>query len=251
MIEIKSNSDRIKMRRAGQAVAEVLGVLKAAIKEGVVSRDLDELARVEILNRGGIPVFKGYHGYPSHLCVSVNHEVVHGIPGARRFKAGDLVSLDLGIEIEGFVGDSATSVWVGEPPNQKAAELAVVTEQALYKGIAAAVPGARLGDIGWAIQDYVEAHGFSIVREYVGHGIGRVMHEDPQVPNYGKPGHGMILRKGMALAIEPMVNLGAREVDVLDDGWTVVTRDRSLSAHYEHTIFIDDGGAEILTAKVG
>lgn len=237
------------MRRAGRVTAEVLEVLKTAVRPGITTRELDVLAERETRARGAVPVFKGYHGYPASVCVSVNDEVVHGIPGARRLKPGDLVSLDFGAQIDGFVGDSALSVFVGEPPSPRAAELLEVTYQALWRAIAAMRPGARLGDVSWAVQEHVEAHGFSVVREYVGHGIGRAMHEDPQVPNYGQPGKGPLLRPGLALAIEPMVNEGTWEVGVLDDGWTVVTLDHRLSCHFEHTVFLGEDGPEVLTLR--
>lgn len=247
MIELKSAADREKMRRAGRVVAEVLQILKAHAHVGVATRELDAVAEREILHRGGTPAFKGYHGYPGSVCISVNHQVVHGIPGTRKLRGGDLVSLDLGAVVDGFVGDAALSFFVGDPPDEESARLLTVTEASLYAGIRAFVPGAHLSDISHAVQETVEAAGFSVVRDYVGHGIGREMHEEPQVPNYGPPGRGMVLRPGLALAIEPMVNLGGYEVEVQDDGWTVVTRDGSLSAHFEHTIFLDETGPEILT----
>ncbi|MCL4495581.1 MAG: type I methionyl aminopeptidase [Firmicutes bacterium] len=247
MIELKSARDKEKMRRAGLIVAEVLQVLKKAVKPGMMTKELDHIADYEIRSRGAVPVFKGYHGYPASVCVSVNHEVVHGIPGPRRLKEHDLVSVDLGAVIDSFVGDAALSLFVGEPPDERAALLLKVTEESLYAGIQAAQSGGHLGDISHTVQQYVERHGFSVVRDYVGHGIGHQMHEDPQVPNYGLPGRGILLKPGLALAIEPMVNAGDYEVDVLDDGWTVVTRDGSLSAHFEHTIFITETGPEILT----
>ncbi|MCY0879421.1 MAG: type I methionyl aminopeptidase [Firmicutes bacterium] len=248
MIELKSRRDREKMRKAGRVVAEVLLLLKEAVKPGLLTRELDVIADREIRRRGGVPVFKGYNGYPASVCVSINDQVVHGIPGNRVIRPGDLVSIDLGASVEGFVGDAALSVFCGDPPSERALELVRVTEASLYKGIEAAKVGARLGDIGAAVQTYVEAHGFSVVRDFVGHGVGRQMHEDPQVPNYGTPGRGLLLKPGLALAIEPMVNMGGYEVEVGADGWTVTTRDHSLSAHFEHTIFIDDDGPEILTA---
>ncbi|PSR32133.1 MAG: type I methionyl aminopeptidase [Sulfobacillus benefaciens] len=248
MIELKSERDRKRMRNAGRVVAEVLQILKKAAEIGMTTRDLDAIAEREIRARQAIPVFKGYHGYPASVCVSVNHEVVHGIPGNRKLREHDLVSLDLGATVEGFVGDAALSFFLGSAPDEDSAKLLEVTEQSLYQGIKAAVVGGHLGDISYAVQSYVEAHGFSVVRDFVGHGIGRQMHEDPQVPNYGTPGRGVLLRSGLALAIEPMVNMGRFDVDVLDDGWTVVTRDGSLSAHFEHTIFLDENGPEILTA---
>jgi methionyl aminopeptidase len=247
MIELKSMRDKEKMRRAGRVVGEVLQLLKVATVPGITTTELDHIADSEIRARGAIPIFKGYHGYPASVCVSVNHEVVHGVPGPRRLREHDLVSLDLGAIIETFVGDAALSTFAGEAPDVAAATLMKVTEESLYEGIQAAQPGAHLGDISHAVQAYVEKFGFSVVRDYVGHGIGHQMHEDPQVPNYGPAGRGILIKPGLAIAIEPMVNAGAYDVDVLDDGWTVVTRDGSLSAHFEHTIFINPGGPEILT----
>lgn len=248
MIELKSRRDREKMRHAGRVVGEVLQILAQSVKVGITTRDLDVIADREIKRRGGVPVFKGYHGYPASVCVSINDQVVHGIPGGRVIQMGDLVSIDLGATVEGFVGDAALSVFAGQAPDQRSQELLTVTEESLYKGIEAARVGAHLGDIGAAVQQYVEAHGFSVVRDFVGHGIGRQMHEDPQVPNFGRAGRGLLLKPGLAIAIEPMVNLGDYQVDVGSDGWTVTTRDHSLSAHFEHTIFLDEDGAEILTA---
>lgn len=247
MIELKSRRDREKMRHAGLIVAEVLEILRGAVRPGLLTRDLDRIADREIRRRGATAVFKGYQGYPASVCISINDQVVHGIPGERVIQPGDLVSIDLGASIEGFVGDAALSLFVGSPPDEHAAELLRVTEESLYKGIEVARVGGRLGDIGAAVQQHVESHGFSVVRDFVGHGIGRKMHEDPQVPNYGEPGRGLMLKPGLAIAIEPMVNLGGYQVDIGDDGWTVTTRDHSLSAHFEHTIFIDEGGPEILT----
>ncbi len=248
VVELKSGRDREKMRHAGRVVAEVLVLLRQAVRVGITTRDLDVIADREIRARGGIPVFKGYHGYPASVCVSINDQVVHGIPGNRVIRSGDLVSIDLGATVEGFVGDSAFSMFAGDAPSERAAELLKVTEESLYKGIQAAVVGGRLGDIGAAVQQHVEANGFSVVRDFVGHGVGRQMHEEPQVPNYGTQGKGMLVKPGLAIAIEPMVNMGGHQVDVEDDGWTVTTRDHSLSAHFEHTIFIDADGPEILTA---
>lgn len=247
MIELKSERDREKMRRAGRVVGEVLRLLADRVRPGMPTRELDAVADREIRARGGIPVFKGYHGYPASVCVSVNEQVVHGIPGTRVLRAGDLVSIDLGAIVDGFVGDAALTVFAGDPPDERAKELVRVTEEALYRGIAAARVGGHLGDISAAVQEHVEAHGFSVVRDYVGHGVGRQMHEEPQVPNYGTRGRGLVLKPGLAIAIEPMVNAGSYEVEVLDDGWTVITRDGSLSAHFEHTIFLTPDGPEILT----
>ncbi len=248
MIELKSARDREKMRLAGRVVAEVLGELRQAVHSGITTRELDVVADRGIKRRGGIPVFKGYHGYPASVCVSVNDQVVHGIPGSRVLQPGDLVSIDLGATVDGFVGDAAFSMFVEYAPNERAEELLRVTEESLYKGIEAARVGNRLGDVSAAVQQHVEAHGFSVVRDFVGHGVGRQMHEEPQVPNYGTAGRGLLLKPGLAIAIEPMVNVGGYQVDVGDDGWTVTTRDHSLSAHFEHTIFLDENGPEILTA---
>jgi methionyl aminopeptidase len=253
MIELKSPSERDALREAGRVVAEVLALLKASVAPGVATRDLDRLAEAEIRRRGADPVFKGYQGHPSQppypatVCVSVNDEVVHGIPGARRLQPGDLVSLDLGARVRGMVGDGAVSVFCGNPPDERAAKLLEVTARALDAGVRAAVVGGHVGDIGAAVAGIVEAEGFSVVRDFVGHGVGRAMHEDPQVPNYGVAGRGPVLKAGMALAIEPMVNVGDWRVAVKDDGWTVVTADRSLSCHFEHSVFIAADGTEVLT----
>lgn len=254
MIELKSAVERDHMREAGQVVAEVLQVLKAAVHPQMATLELDRLADAEIRRRGGRPIFKGYQahgaqpGYPASVCVSINDEVVHGIPGPRRLKPGDLVSLDLGAEMHGLVGDAALSLFVGEAPNAEAQRLMNTTQEALWVGLRAIRVGGHIGDIGAAIQAFVEQAGFSVVREFVGHGIGRAMHEDPQVPNYGTAGRGPRIRPGMALAIEPMVNAGDWRVKVLDDGWTAATVDGSLACHFEHTVFIDDEGIEVLTA---
>ena len=250
MIELKSARDREKMRKAGRVAAEVLALLKSLTKSGMTTKDLDIIADREIRSRGGVPVFKGYHGYPASVCISINEEVVHGIPGMRVLRSGDLVSIDLGATVDGFVGDTALSFFVDRAPDAQSEQLLRVTEESLYRGIGAAVVGGRLGDISYAVQQHVEAHGFAVVRDFVGHGIGREMHEEPQVPNYGTPGRGILLKSGLAIAIEPMVNLGGHEVDVATDGWTVTTRDHTLSAHFEHTIFLDERGPEILTAIV-
>ncbi len=236
------------MRRAGQVVAEVLDVLRHTVRAGLATREIDVVADREIRKRGGTPVFKGYQGYPSSVCVSINDEVVHGIPGNRMIREGDLVSIDLGATVDGFVGDAAFSMFVGNAPDAVADELLSVTEEALYQAIKVAQPGARLGDVSAAVQQHVEAHGFSVVRDFVGHGIGRQMHEEPQVPNYGVPGRGLLIKPGLAIAIEPMVNRGDFRVDLGEDGWTVTTRDHSLSCHFEHTVFIGEDGPEILTA---
>lgn len=234
------------MREAGRHVAEVLQLLVEALRPGVIELELDEIVRKEFRKRNIIPTFLGYHGYPATVCISVNDEIVHGIPGKREIMDGDIVSLDLGCTYKGFVADSALTVGVGTmtPEKQK---LIDVCREALWRGIGAARGGARIGDIGHAIQTYVEGEGLSIVREYVGHGVGRQMHEDPQIPNYGTPGQGPVLRPGMVIAIEPMVNMGTWQTKRDNDNWTVRTKDGSLSAHFEHTLAVTDGEAEVLT----
>lgn len=236
------------MQKAGRVVATVLNELETAIKPGITTKELDEIAESTILKMNSVPAFKGYGGFPASICTSVNDEVVHGIPGKRVLQQGDIVSIDVGAFYEGYCGDAARTFAVGEisPIAQK---LLQVTKEALKQGVTMAKVGNRLSDIGHAIQTHVEANGFSVVRQYVGHGIGRKMHEEPQVPNYGLPGRGPRLKAGMALAIEPMVNTGQFPVKILGDNWTVVTQDGSLSAHFEDTVFITDGGNEVLTAQ--
>jgi len=234
------------MRRAGRVVAKILEVLKSQVKPGIKTRELDTIAASEMQRLGAKPSFKGYRGYPANLCVSINDEIVHGIPGERVLAEGDIVSLDLGAIIGGFQGDAATTVGVGEI-GPEAKELLAATEGALKAGINAANAKARLGDISAAIQQYAESRGYAIVREYTGHGIGREMHEEPQIPNFGPAGTGPVLKKGMTMALEPMLNIGDWRTRVGDDQWTVSTADGSLSAHFEHTIAITDGGAEVLT----
>jgi methionyl aminopeptidase len=237
------------MRAAGRLVGEVLTALMPRVGPGVTTAELDEIAEKMIMDAGAIPAFKGYHGYPATICASINEEVIHGIPsGHRVLRDGDVLSIDVGASLGGYFGDSAITLPVGQV-SEEAARLLTVTEEALYNGIAAAKPGGRVSDIGHAVQKHVEAYGFSVVREFVGHGIGQRMHEDPQVPNYGEAGRGPRLCEGMVLAIEPMVNAGKPAVKVLSDGWTAVTRDKSLSAHFEHTVAITESGAWILTAR--
>jgi methionyl aminopeptidase len=251
MITLKSSSEIEKMRRAGAVVAEALSEVMACIVPGkTTTMDIDNLAEAVILGRGAIPSFKGYRGYPASACVSVNEEVVHGIPGPKRLLEGDIVGIDLGAVLDGYHGDSAVTIAVGKVSGE-AEKLIRVTREALFAGIQAARPGNRLGDIGDAIQLVAEANGFSVVRDLVGHGIGRSMHEEPQVPNYGKPGKGTKLEVGMTLAIEPMVNAGRYPVEVLVDQWTIVTKDRSISAHFEHTVAITKDGPDILTLRSG
>ena len=235
------------MRRAGQVVREVLELVRSRVKPGATTLDLEKVAEARLAELGAKPAFKGYHGYPCVLCVSVNSEVVHGIPSPKRvLKTGDIVSLDFGAVLDGYFGDAAITVPVGEI-DADAARLLAVTESSLAAGIAAVRPGATLGDVGAAVQGVVEAGGFSVVRDFVGHGIGVHMHEDPQVPNFGVRGHGMKLRTGMVIAIEPMVNAGKADVKVLGDGWTAVAADGSMSAHFEHTVAVTATGARILT----
>lgn len=245
-IVVKSRDEIAIMRQAGRVVAETLQLLVERLRPGTVERELDEIVRREFARRGVEPTFLGYHGYPATVCVSVNDEIVHGIPGDREIQDGDVVSIDLGCTYKGFVADAALTVGVGNV-SPEAQRLIDVTREALARGIAAARAGARVGAIGHAVQTYVESQGFSVVREYVGHGVGREMHEEPQVPNYGSPDSGPVLRPGMVIAIEPMVNAGDWRTKRDSDNWTVRTADGSLSAHFEHTLAITEGEAEVLT----
>jgi methionyl aminopeptidase len=248
MIILKTSEEIELIFRAGQIVAECHKLLIQEIKPGMTTQALDALTETCIRDLGGIPAFKGYRDYPKSLCASINEEVVHGIPSGRVLKDGDIIGLDVGAIVEGFYGDGAVTVSVGEV-KPSVNKLIQVTKEALQIGLERAVVGNRLSDISSAIQVYVEKHGFTVVRDFVGHGIGRQLHEEPQVPNYGKPGQGPRLKPGMALAIEPMVNMGGPGVRVLDDGWTAVTSDGSLSAHFEHTISIEpEGPPRVLTA---
>ena len=246
MISCKSEKEISYMRDAGRIVARTLEEVTKAVAAGVTTKELDQLAEDFIVKAGAKPAFKGLYGFPSTICASVNEEVVHGIPGSRKLKDGDIISIDVGAGINGYYGDSAVTVPVGEVKSE-ALQLIKVTEESLYKGIAEARPGARLSDISNAVQTWAEKSGYSVVRDFVGHGIGSKMHEDPQIPNVGKPGRGPRLRTGMTLAIEPMINLGAYEVRTLENNWTVVTNDAKLSAHFEHTVAITDSLPEILT----
>jgi methionyl aminopeptidase len=246
LIPIKSASDIDRMRVACSAAAEVMRAVAALVQPGRTTKELDEAAAALIGQRGGKSPFLGYKGFPGHICVSVNEEVVHGIPSQRRVQYGDIVSLDVGIVLDGFVGDNATTVAVGVVPAQ-VQELLEATQDGLRAGIAAARLGNRVGDISHAVQTTVEARRFSVVREFVGHGVGRKMHEEPQIPNFGSAGTGPKLKPGMTLAIEPMINLGGHAVRMLDDGWTVVTADGSPSAHFEHTVLVTEKDVEILT----
>ncbi|UWG97937.1 type I methionyl aminopeptidase [Dehalobacter sp. DCM] len=246
MIELKNKEQLQRMRKAGRIVAETLELMKELVAPGVTTEDLDRAAEEYIVKCGAIPAFKGYNGFPATLCTSVNEEVVHGIPGLRPLKSGDIISIDCGAIIDGYVGDSAITLAVGKISTEHQ-NLLVVTKNSLAKGIAQAHKGNRLFDISHAVQTYVEDNTMSVVRDYVGHGIGRKMHEEPQVPNFGKPGRGPRLEVGMVLAIEPMVNLGGYHVETLENQWTVVTKDRRASAHFEHTVAITEDGPEILT----
>lgn len=245
-IVLKSPDEIETMRRAGAVVAEVLEVLKGKVRPGATTLDLEKIAEEETIKRKASPAFKGYRGYPFCLCTSVNNEVVHGMPSRKVLKEGDILSIDYGAFVEGFYGDAAVTVPVGKV-SEDAARLVRVTEESLGKAIEAAREGNRLLDISSAVQSHVEPHGFSVVREFVGHGIGRELHEPPQVPNFGVPGRGVRLKAGMVLAIEPMINSGGWAVKILEDGWTAVTADGKLSAHFEHTVAITPQGPLVLT----
>ena len=248
-IIVKSAEEIALMREAGKITAEVLNILTGQIMAGMKTKELDVIAAREAVKRGATPSFKGYRGYPASLCVSINDEIVHGIPGNRVIREGDVVSLDFGVIYKGFQGDAATTVGVGEV-EPRARALMDAGRGSLEAGIRAAREGNRLGDISSAIQKHAEFMGFSVVREYTGHGIGREMHEDPLVPNFGVPGTGPVLKKGMTLALEPMLNAGDFRTCTMPDGWTVRTADGSLSVHYEHTVAITDGDAEVLTRPI-
>jgi len=234
------------MSASGKLVAEILLEIRNRIKPGVTTQELDQLAARLSFKKKARPAFKGYNGYPFSLCVSVNEEVVHGFPSRRRLRDGDIVSLDFGVYFEGYYGDAALTQAVGKV-SPLAEKLIRVTREALFKGLEQVRAGSRLGDVSFAVQQYVEGHGFSVVRQFVGHGIGKALHEDPQIPNFGEAGWGILLKPGMVLAIEPMVNAGGSDVEILADGWTAVSKDRSLSAHFEHTIAITENGCRILT----
>ena len=249
MIIFKSPDEVERMRQAGQIVARTIDRLVQAVSPGMTTAHLDALAEQTMRSMGAVPSFKGYRGFPGTICTSLNEEVVHGIPGKRAIKEGDILKLDVGAVWEGYHADSAISMFVGEPPSDVAEKLVRVTEESLEAGIAMLQPGERLSDVGHAVQQVVEGAGFTCVREYAGHGVGRALHEDPQVPNYGEPGRGPVIRPGLVVAIEPMVNVGGWRTRLLADRWTVVTADKSLSAHFEHTIAVTDDGPEVLTAR--
>ena len=246
MIFLKSPEEIEKMSASGKLVAEILSEIRSRIKPGVTTQELDLLAARLSLKKKARPAFKGYHGFPFSLCVSVNEEVVHGFPSGRRLLDGDIVSLDFGVCLDGYYGDAALTQAVGQVSPQ-AERLIQVTRESLFKGLEQVRAGRRLGDISSAVQQHVEGHRFSVVRQFVGHGIGKALHEDPQIPNFGESGRGILLKPGMVLAIEPMVNAGGSEVEIKADGWTAVTKDRSLSAHFEHTVAITENGCRILT----
>ena len=246
MVHIKSQQDIDKIRKASHIVANTLQLLSQHVQAGITTLELDAIAESEIRKTGARPAFKGYRGFPRTLCVSINEEIVHGIPSKRKLKDGDIVSLDLGAIWDGFYGDAARTFAVGAITNE-AQKLIDVTRESLKIAIDQAREGNRIGDIGFAVQKYVESHGYSVVREFVGHGIGRNLHEDPQIPNYGKPGQGPRIKAGMVFAIEPMVCQGGPEVEILQDNWTAITRDRSLAAHFEHSLAITESGPEVLS----
>jgi methionyl aminopeptidase len=251
VIELKSAREIGLMRRGGHILHEVMDRLRTTVKPGMSTLEIDLDVEEFIRARGAIPAFKGYRGFPATVCISINEEVVHGIPSSsRHVKEGDIVGLDLGCIVEGYYADCAFTLAVGDVP-ARVQQLLDVTRESLELGIKECRPGRRLSDVSHAIQSHVEGHGFSIVRAFVGHGIGRALHEEPQVPNFGDPGRGPQLRPGMVLAIEPMVTMGSWEVKILDDGWTAVTKDGSLAAHFEHTIAVTESGPEVLTSKTG
>ncbi|HEU4713418.1 MAG TPA: type I methionyl aminopeptidase [Pyrinomonadaceae bacterium] len=249
MIIGKSKRELEKMRASGQLVGQVLQRLRELAEPGITTLELDRFAEKMIRDAGALPTFKGYNGFPYSICASVNEQIVHGFPSNYKLKEGDIFSIDCGVTLEGFVGDTATTIPVGPPEKvgEDRLRLIRVTEECLQRAIKKCVPGNHLGDIGWAVQEHAEANGYSVVRDYVGHGIGRRMHEDPQIPNYGRPGLGPKIKSGYVFAIEPMINIGTHHTKVLADGWTVVTVDGQPSAHVEHTIAITDDGPEVLT----
>jgi methionyl aminopeptidase len=246
-VEVKTPEELALMRRAGGVVGDILVLLKGLVKPGMTTGEIDQIAREELKKRGAAPAFLNYHGFPGVICVSVNCEIVHGIPSDKRaLKDGDIVGLDFGAIIEGWYGDSAITIPVGTI-SPEAQRLVAVTRECLEKALAAVKNGNRIGDIGFAVQTHAQANGYTLVREFVGHGIGRALHEEPPIPNYGKAGTGGRLKTGMTIAIEPMVNMGGPEVATLGDGWTAVTKDGKLSAHFEHTVAVTDTGCDILT----
>lgn len=248
MIVYRTAEEIELIRRSCQIVAVILKELKAMVKPGTTTKELDEYAEVRVRELGGKPAFKGYRGYPASLCTSVNEEIVHGIPSSRRLREGDIISLDFGVLYQGYYGDAAVTYPVGQV-SDVAQRLIETAEEALYHGLGAMKPGQRISDISYTIQSYVENQGFSVIRAFVGHGIGQSLHEEPQVPNFGQPGRGAVIKPGLVLAIEPMIAAGDWREEVLDDGWTAVTRDRSLAAHFEHTVAATAEGVEILSLE--
>ena len=248
MITLKSAREIETMRRSGKITSSVLSELLRSVKAGMTLREVDRMAERGIRERGGIPTFKGYHGFPASICASVNEVVVHGIPGDRVLEDGDLLSIDIGTTFEGYVSDSAATVAIGTP-SEAAERLMRVTQESLMLGIAKMQKGNRLSDISHAVQQHAEAHGYGVVRALVGHGVGKAMHEEPQVPNWGDPGKGIVMRPGLVIAIEPMITEGTYEVETLKDGWTVVTADGKLAAHFEHTVALTEEGPRILTLR--
>ncbi len=246
MIIGKSKRELEKMRASGQLVGQVLQMLREMTAPGITTMEMDRAAEKMIRDAGALPTFKGYNGFPYSICASVNEQIVHGFPSDYELKEGDIFSIDCGVTLDGFVGDTATTIPVGKVSEDRL-KLIRVTDECLQRAIRQCVPGNHLGDIGWAVQQHAEANGYSVVRDYVGHGIGRRMHEDPQIPNYGRPGLGPKIKSGYVFAIEPMINIGTHHTKVLADGWTVVTVDGQPSAHFEHTIAITDDGPEVLT----
>ena len=246
MIIGKSKRELDKMRAAGRLVGQVRAHLCTLVEPGITTMEIDRAAEQMIRDAGALPTFKGYNGFPYSICASVNEQIVHGFPSNYKLKEGDIFSIDVGVTLDGFVGDTATTVPVGKVSEDRL-KLIRVTEECLERAIEQCRPGKHLGDIGWAVQEHAEANGYSVVRDYVGHGIGRRMHEDPQIPNYGRPGLGPKIKSGYVFAVEPMVNLGTHHTKVLADGWTVITMDGQPSAHVEHTIAITDEGPEVLT----
>lgn len=246
MIPLKSKEDLDGLRESGKILARVMRELKGFVRPGIVTSEIDNLAQRLILQEKALPAFRGYRGYPACVCVSVNEEVVHGIPGTRRLEDGDIASLDLGINYRGYFSDAALTLPVGRA-SPEPERLIKVTKEALALGIDKVRIENRLSDISYAIQDHVEKSGFSVVRQFVGHGIGIQLHEEPEIPNFGAPGQGPVLKSGMVLAIEPMVNMGSWECEILEDGWTVVTKDKLPSAHFEHIVAVTDAGPEVLT----
>ncbi len=249
MIILRSDEEIAAIRKAGRILAATLEKVKRQTRVGVQTKELDAIARDEILRRNGYPAFKGYKGFPGNICTSINEVVVHGIPSDRRLRDGDIISIDIGVRFKDYFADAALTLGIGNI-TPVAKKLIAVTEKALYIGIANALPGKRLSDISSKIQEHVESNGFSVVRAFVGHGIGSKIHEEPEIPNFGRPDTGPKLEPGMILAVEPMVNAGTFEVEILDDGWTAVTKDRRLSAHFEHTIAVTKGSPEILTERM-